>query len=111
MRARTDNEGTRSDSIPTPQAKEPALQSEPAIHASPLTALIADDDRATLAILEAAVLECNTRDINTPEVREALDLLEPHIWPEWLIPQFRHHVREPAGGSGVAIQHSTSIKG
>ena len=25
-------------------------------------------------------------------MREALDLLEPHIRPEWLIPQFRHHV-------------------
>ena len=49
-----------------------------------------------LAILEAAVLECNTRDISTPEVKEALDLLEPHIWPEWLIPQFRHHLeRDP----------------
>ena len=49
-----------------------------------------------LAILEAAVLECKTRDINTPEVKEALDLLEPHIWPEWLIPQFRQHLeRDP----------------
>jgi len=27
---------------------------------------------------------------------EALNLLEPHIWPEWLIPQFRHHLeRDP----------------
>ena len=49
-----------------------------------------------LAILEASVLECKTRDINTPEVKEALDFLEPHIWPEWLIPQFRHHLeRDP----------------
>ena len=47
-----------------------------------------------LAILEAAVFECNTRGISTPEVKEALDLLEPHIWPEWLIPQFRHHVED-----------------
>ena len=30
------------------------------------------------------------RDIGTPEVREALDLLEPHIRPEWLVPQYRH---------------------
>jgi hypothetical protein len=30
-----------------------------------------------LAILEAAVLECKKRNINTPEVREALDLLGP----------------------------------
>ena len=44
-----------------------------------------------LAILEAAVLECKKRNVNTPEVREALDLLESHIQPEWLIPQFRDH--------------------
>jgi hypothetical protein len=43
-----------------------------------------------LAILEAAVLECKKRDINTPEVTAALDFLEPHIRPAWLIPQYRH---------------------
>jgi hypothetical protein len=47
-----------------------------------------------LATLEFATLECKRRDINTPEVRGALDLLEPHIRPEWLIPQFRHHALE-----------------
>jgi hypothetical protein len=45
-----------------------------------------------LAILESATVECKKRDINTPEVRAALDLLEPHIRPEWLIPQFRYHL-------------------
>src|SRR5262245_56316998 len=45
-----------------------------------------------LAILEAAVLECKMRDINTPEVKQALDLLERYIYPKWLIPQFRHSV-------------------
>ena len=45
-----------------------------------------------LAILEAAVLECKQRDITTPEVKNALDLLERYVWPKWLIPQFRHHV-------------------
>jgi hypothetical protein len=45
-----------------------------------------------LAILEAATLECKKRDVNTPEVSESLDLLEPYIRPEWLIPQFRSHV-------------------
>jgi hypothetical protein len=39
-----------------------------------------------LAILEAAVLECKKRNVNTLEVSEALDLLEPHIQPAWLIP-------------------------
>lgn len=51
-----------------------------------------------LAILEPAVLECKKRDINTPEVKAALDLLEPYIWPKWIISQFRNHVenqREP----------------
>src|SRR5262245_59730337 len=45
-----------------------------------------------LAILEAAVLECKKRNIDTPEVKNALDLLERYIYPKWLIPQFRHHV-------------------
>jgi hypothetical protein len=45
-----------------------------------------------LDILEAATLACKKRNINTPEVKAALDLLEPHIQPKWLIPQFRHHV-------------------
>jgi hypothetical protein len=45
-----------------------------------------------LAILESATVECKKRDINTPEVMEALDFLEPHIRPEWLISQFRYHL-------------------
>jgi len=42
-----------------------------------------------LATLEAATRECKQRNINTPEVREALDSLEPYIWPKWLVLQFR----------------------
>ena len=50
-----------------------------------------------LAILETATVECKKRDIDTPEVMEALDLLEPHIRPAWLIPQFRYHLnRDPS---------------
>ena len=49
-----------------------------------------------LAILESASLECRKRDINTPEVTEALNLLEPHAQPPWLIVQFRYHLdRDP----------------
>src|SRR5262249_38782151 len=47
---------------------------------------------AALGILEAAALECKKRNVNTLEVKEALDLLERYIYPKWLIPQFRHHV-------------------
>jgi hypothetical protein len=35
-----------------------------------------------LAILEAAVLECKKRDVDTPEVRAALDSLEQHTQPK-----------------------------
>jgi hypothetical protein len=45
-----------------------------------------------LAILEAAVLECKKRDVDTPEVKDALNLLEPYIRPKWLIPQFRSNL-------------------
>src|SRR5215468_3119703 len=45
-----------------------------------------------LAILEAAVLESKKRNVNTPEVKEALDSLERYVSPKWLIPQFRHSV-------------------
>jgi len=34
-----------------------------------------------LAILEAAVLECKERDVDAPEVKEALDSLERYVWP------------------------------
>jgi hypothetical protein len=44
-----------------------------------------------LAILESATVECKQRNINTSEVSEALDFLEPHIKPAWLVLQFRHH--------------------
>ena len=45
-----------------------------------------------LATLESAVLECKKRNVNTPEVKTALDLLDRYIWPKWVIPQFRHSV-------------------
>ena len=44
-----------------------------------------------LTALEAAVLECKKRNVNTPEVKNALDSLERYIYPKWLVPQFRHH--------------------
>src|SRR5262245_24235331 len=54
-----------------------------------------------VAILEAAVLECKKRDINTPEVKDALDLLEPHICPKWVIPQFRLEVGDGYGNNDI----------
>jgi hypothetical protein len=45
-----------------------------------------------LVILEAATLECKKREADTPDLRAALDFLEPHIRPAWLVPQFRHNL-------------------
>ena len=42
-----------------------------------------------LKILEAATLKCKTRDIDTPEVIEALDVLAPYCRPERRITGFR----------------------
>jgi len=46
-----------------------------------------------LATLESAVLDCKKRNVNAPEVKAALDLLEPCNWPKWVVPQFRHHAQ------------------
>jgi hypothetical protein len=50
-----------------------------------------------LKILEDAALQCKRRNVNTVEVRGALDLLEPRVQPEWLIPQFRAHLNGTHG--------------
>lgn len=61
-----------------------------------------------LKILEAAVIECKTRDVTTPEVREALDVLEPYCQPEWRVAGFREQLKrsEEFGPSGEGQQQS-----
>jgi hypothetical protein len=44
------------------------------------------------------VLQCKKRDVDTPEVTDALNLLEPYIRPKWLIPQFRHNLELTPNG-------------
>jgi hypothetical protein len=62
-----------------------------------------------LAILEAAVLECKKRDVDTPEMREALDFLEPHIYPQWLIRQCRDHVLGHDRTTLVALERQQQV--
>ena len=62
-----------------------------------------------VAILEAAVLECKKRNVNTPEVKEALDLLEPYVKPDWLIPQFRHHALKERGDNLVDAEGQQQV--
>ena len=62
-----------------------------------------------LAILEAAVLECKKRDVDTPEIRAALDFLEPYIRPQWLIPQYRDHVLDHDRTTEVALEGQQQV--
>jgi hypothetical protein len=64
-----------------------------------------------LKILESAVIECKTREIDTPEVREALDLLEPYCRPEWRVTGFREHLtrHEEFGPGGEGQQQTLRV--
>jgi hypothetical protein len=46
-----------------------------------------------LRILEQATLECKLRQIDTLEVRQALDLLHPLCWPPWFVQLFRDNLK------------------
>jgi hypothetical protein len=52
-----------------------------------------------LKILESATLSCKNRSIDTPEVNQALDVLEPYCRPQWEVAGFRHSL-VPCGDSG-----------
>jgi hypothetical protein len=52
---------------------------------------------AALKILEAATLESKKRDIDTAEVRQALDLLDRVCQPKWKVAGFRHQLKCHAG--------------
>ena len=64
-----------------------------------------------LKILETATIECKTREIDTPEVREALELLTPYCRPEWRIAGFRDHLKpsEQFGPSGEGQQQNLRV--
>jgi hypothetical protein len=62
-----------------------------------------------LAILESATLECKKREVDTLELRGALDFLEPHIQPAWLIPQFRHNLDGEQEHDYAARRSTTSL--
>jgi hypothetical protein len=50
-----------------------------------------------LAIIEAAVVECKKRNVNTPETTEALALLAPYVRPKLVVAQLRHHISRERG--------------
>jgi hypothetical protein len=42
-------------------------------------------------------------------MREALGFLEPHIYPKWLIPQYRHHVVGHDRTTEVALEGQQQV--
>ena len=49
-------------------------------------------------------MESKKRNVDTPETREALDFLEPLIYPKWLIPQYCDYVVGHDRTSQVALE-------
>jgi len=45
-----------------------------------------------LKILEDATRECKDRPINTPQVNEALDVIERYVDTDWRVKSFRHNL-------------------
>jgi hypothetical protein len=61
-----------------------------------------------LKILENAVLDCKRSDVDTADVREALELLESHIRPNWLVLRFRAHI-ERARNADVELEEQQQV--
>lgn len=53
-----------------------------------------------LKILEDATLDCKRRNIDTPEVREALGTIEPYCLPKSRVKGFREHLHPSLGQFG-----------
>jgi len=62
-----------------------------------------------LKILEAATLDSKKRDIDTPEVRQALDLLDPVCMPKWRVAGFRDALRPHAGQIGHQLEGQQQV--
>jgi hypothetical protein len=62
-----------------------------------------------LKILEEAVLDCKKRDNDTPEVSEALNLLDPFCLPKWQVEGFRKSLGPVAGRSGAELEGQQQV--
>lgn len=57
-----------------------------------------------LKILEDATRDCKRRNIDKPEVREALDTIDPYCLPRSLVKEFREHLHPDPGQLGPDIE-------
>ena len=61
-----------------------------------------------IIILEIATAECRSKDVDTPAVNQALNVVELYVRPEWVVPQFRYHLRR-LGNSAIDIADQQGI--
>jgi hypothetical protein len=62
-----------------------------------------------LNILESATIDCKHRNIDTPEVTEALDVLAPYCKPDWRVIGFRNSLRPHPGQFGPDVEGQQQI--
>jgi hypothetical protein len=62
-----------------------------------------------LKILEDATLNSKNRDIDTPEVREALDALDPYCDPKWRVDGFRNSLQPHKRDIGVELEGQQQV--
>jgi len=57
-----------------------------------------------LRILEEATIDCKTRSIDTPEVRDALDVIAPYCKPKWKVEGFRNCLKPSLRQHGLDLE-------
>ena len=61
-----------------------------------------------ITILEIATVECRNKDVDTPAVNQALNVVEVYVSPERVIPQFRYHLQR-LGNSAIDIEDQHAV--
>ena len=61
-----------------------------------------------ITTLEIATVECRNKNVDTPAVNQALNVVELYVRPEWVVPQFRYHLRR-LGNSAIDIEDQHAV--
>jgi len=61
-----------------------------------------------ITTLEIATAECRNKNVDTPAVNQALNVVELYVRPEWVVPQFRYHLQRE-GNSAIDIEDQRAV--
>ena len=61
-----------------------------------------------ITTLEIATVECRNKNVDTPAVNQALNVVELYVRPEWVVTQFRYHLRRE-GHSAIDIEDQQAV--